>query len=108
MKCLLETSRVGMRLSLGWLKGTVRKKLYNSSQRWRGSAPPGCLRSQDCQALGWVFRSVKRGELQRGLESVTGKLLESGENVKNTGKEWAGHLKQTEENLPENVTANRA
>ncbi|KAI3755950.1 hypothetical protein L1987_55760 [Smallanthus sonchifolius] len=77
-----------------------------------GFGAAGLFAVAGLSALGWVFRSVKGGELQQGLESVTGKLLESGQNVKesvkNTGKEWAGHLKQTEETSPENVTANRA
>ncbi|KAI3708740.1 hypothetical protein L2E82_38155 [Cichorium intybus] len=58
-------------------------------------------------ALSWVFRSVKEHGFM-GLETATEKLLESGEDVKDTGKEWASHLKQTVQNSPENKTANSA
>ncbi|KAJ0593610.1 putative oleosin [Helianthus annuus] len=77
-----------------------------------GFGAAGLLAIAGVSALGWVLRSVKSGQFQQGLESVTGKLLETGENVKesvkNTGKEWAGNLKQTVQDSPENVTANRA
>ncbi|KAL4579950.1 hypothetical protein LXL04_016121 [Taraxacum kok-saghyz] len=58
-------------------------------------------------ALGWVLRSVKEHEFL-GLGTATEKLMESAENVKDTGKEWAGNLKQTVQNSPENMTANSA
>ncbi|KAD4178813.1 hypothetical protein R6Q59_022364 [Mikania micrantha] len=71
-----------------------------------GFGAAGLLAIAGLSALGWVFRLVKSGQLQQGLEGVTGKLLETGEN---TEKEWGDDLKLSEQKSPENVTsANRA
>nr|XP_043627260.1 oleosin-like [Erigeron canadensis] len=80
-----------------------------------GFALAGVMALAGLFALGWVFRLVKSGELQQSIGALTGKLVESGENikenVKETGKEWASNLKQTTtsmQNTPDNRTANQA
>ncbi|KAK1430898.1 hypothetical protein QVD17_14002 [Tagetes erecta] len=82
-----------------------------------GFGAAGLMAVAGLSALGWVYRAVKGGgELQQGLESVAGKLMESGENVKegvkSMGKEWgsgqhaAGGFKHDHEKLHENYNAN--
>ncbi|KAK9077630.1 hypothetical protein SSX86_005967 [Deinandra increscens subsp. villosa] len=73
----------------------------------------GLLAVAGLSALGWVLRSVKSGQLQEGVGSVAGKLMEAGENVKenvkSTGKDWANQMKLRDEKTPEyGATANRA
>ncbi|KAL8195619.1 hypothetical protein R6Q57_026022 [Mikania cordata] len=71
-----------------------------------GFGAAGLLAIAGLSALGWVLRLVKSDQLQQDLEGVTGKLLETGENME---KEWGDDLKLSEQKSPENVTsANRA
>ncbi|CAI9303434.1 unnamed protein product [Lactuca saligna] len=72
-----------------------------------GFGAAGLMAIAGLWALGWVFPSVKRDGLE-GLEYATEKLVEFGENVKDTGKDWGSHLKQTVQNSPEIKTVNRA
>ncbi|XP_076937352.1 oleosin 5-like [Bidens hawaiensis] len=78
-----------------------------------GFGAAGVLAMLGLSALGWVVRLVRTGQLLQGVKSASNKLVETGENVKesvkNNGKELVDHLKQTatEENSKTNVTTSR-
>ncbi|XP_076948967.1 oleosin 5-like [Bidens hawaiensis] len=51
-----------------------------------GIGAAGVLAMLGLSALGWVFRLVRTGQLLQGVKSATGKLMETGENVKESVK----------------------
>lgn len=72
--------------------------------------------------LSWVFRSFKGGQIQQGIGSTAGKIMDYGEraagklvdygenvkeNVKDTGKDFASNLKQTVQNPDNRTTTNK-
>ncbi|KAI3703111.1 hypothetical protein L6452_28866 [Arctium lappa] len=67
-------------------------------------------------ALRWVLRSDKGDEfkdvnltqkLVDSGEKLKEKVVESGENMMDTGKDWVNHLKQPVENSSENITTGK-